>query len=113
MEARMSLIPKEIEAHYLRGKESERLSGERGELEQLRTQAILAQNLPRAPAEIFDVGGAAGIHAFPLAKQGYQVHLIDPVELHLEQARSRAATSGVALAAIALGDARKLEFPTG
>lgn len=28
----MSLIPKEIEEHYLRGKESERLSGERGEL---------------------------------------------------------------------------------
>ena len=64
----MSLIPKEIEGHYLQGKESQRLSGERGELEQLRTQAILAQNLPRAPAEIFDVGGAAGIHAFPLAK---------------------------------------------
>ena len=95
----MSLIPKEIEEHYLRGQESERLSGARGELEQLRTQAILAQNLPRAPAEIFDVGGA-GIHAFPLAKQGYQVHLIDPVELHLEQARSYVARSGVTLRSI-------------
>jgi 2-polyprenyl-3-methyl-5-hydroxy-6-metoxy-1,4-benzoquinol methylase len=82
---------------FLRGQESERLSGARGELEQLRTQAILAQNLPRAPAEIFDVGGAAGIHAFPLAKQGHQVHLIDPVELHLEQARSYVARSGVTL----------------
>jgi ubiquinone/menaquinone biosynthesis C-methylase UbiE len=113
MEARMSLIPKEIEEHYLRGKESERLSGERGELEQLRTQAILAHNLPLAPAEIFDVGGAAGIHAFPLAKQGYQVHLIDPVELHLEQARSYAATSGVALRSITRGDARRLDVPSG
>jgi hypothetical protein len=64
----MSLIPKEIEGYYLRGQESERLSGERGELEQLRTPAILAQNLPPPPAEIFDVGGGAGIHAFPLAK---------------------------------------------
>jgi len=109
----MGVIPKEIEAHYLRGKESERLSGERGELEQLRTQAILAQNLPRAPAEIFDVGGAAGIHAFPLAKQGYQVHLIDPVELHLEQARSYAATSGVTLRSITRGDARGLDIPSG
>ena len=113
MEARIGVIPKEIEAHYLRGKESERLSGERGELEQLRTQAILAQNLPRAPAEIFDVGGAAGIHAFPLAKQGYQVHLIDPVELHLEQARSYAATSGVTLRSITRGDARGLHIPSG
>src|ERR1700686_4595775 len=68
----MSLIPKEIEEHYLRGQESERLSGARGELEQFRTQAILAQNLPRGPADIFDVGGASGIHAFPLATQGYR-----------------------------------------
>ena len=47
----MSLIPKEIEEHYLQSKESERLSGERGELERLRTQAILARNLPPAPAD--------------------------------------------------------------
>jgi ubiquinone/menaquinone biosynthesis C-methylase UbiE len=110
----MSLIPKEIEDHYLQGKESERLSGdERGELERCRTQAILGRNLPPPPATIFDVGGAAGIHAFPLAKQGYRVHLIDPVELHLEQARSYAATSGVALTSIARGDARRLEITSG
>lgn len=109
----MSLIPKEIEEHYLQSKESERLSGERGELERLRKQAILARNLPPAPAVIFDVGGGAGIYAFPLAKQGYQVHLIDPVELHLEQARSYAATSGVTLASIARGDARHLDIRSG
>jgi ubiquinone/menaquinone biosynthesis C-methylase UbiE len=113
MEARMSLISKEIEEHYLQSKESERLSGARGELERLRTQAILARNLPPAPATIFDVGGAAGIHAFPLAKQGYRVHLIDPVDLHLEQARSYAAASGVTLASIAQGDARRLDIPSG
>jgi ubiquinone/menaquinone biosynthesis C-methylase UbiE len=107
----MSLISKEIEEHYRQSTESERLSAGRGELERLRTQAILARNLPQAPASIFDVGGAAGIYAFPLAKQGYQVHLIDPVELHLEQARSREAGSGVALASITLGDARSLDIP--
>ena len=52
----MSLIPKEIEAYYLQNRESERLSNEWGELERLRTQAILARNLPSAPAVIFDVG---------------------------------------------------------
>jgi ubiquinone/menaquinone biosynthesis C-methylase UbiE len=109
----MSLIPKEIEEHYLQGMESERLSGERGELERVRTQTILFQYLPRVPAEIFDVGGAAGIHAFPLAKRGYQVHLIDPVELHVEQARSYAARSGITLASITRGDARRLDIPSG
>jgi ubiquinone/menaquinone biosynthesis C-methylase UbiE len=108
----MGLIPKEIEAHYLQGGESERLSNEWGELERFRTQAILARHLPPAPAVILDVGGAAGAYAFPLGKQGYEVHLIDPVELHLEQARSYAKTSGLTLASITQGDARQLDFPT-
>lgn len=107
----MGLIPKEIEAHYLQSGESERLSNEWGELERLRTQAILARHLPSAPAVILDVGGGAGAYAFPLAKQGYEVHLIDPVELHLEQARSYAEASGVTLASITKGDARQLDFP--
>src|SRR2546430_9057766 len=112
-EARMSLIPKEIEQHYLQAKESERLSNEWGELERLRTQAIVARHLPPAPVVIFDVGGAAGAYAFPLAKQGYQVHLIDPVDLHLKQARTYASESGVALASIAPGDARRLDVGAG
>jgi ubiquinone/menaquinone biosynthesis C-methylase UbiE len=109
----MSLLPKEIEEHYLESKESERLFGARGELERLRTEAILSRYLPPAPATIFDVGGAAGIYAFPLSKQGYLVHLIDPVELHLEQARSFASTSHVTLASITRGDARHLDVPSG
>jgi ubiquinone/menaquinone biosynthesis C-methylase UbiE len=112
MEVRMSLIPKEIEAHYLQSKESERLSNEWGELERLRTQAILARRFPPAPAVILDVGGGTGAYAVPLAKQGYEVHLIDPVELHLEQSRSYAIASGVALASITQGDARHLDFPS-
>jgi ubiquinone/menaquinone biosynthesis C-methylase UbiE len=106
-------IPKEIEEHYLQVKEAERLQGARGELERLRTQAIFARHLPPAPAVIFDVGGAAGVYAFQLAKQGYEVHLVDPVELHLEQARSYATASGVALASIARGEARQLNIPSG
>jgi ubiquinone/menaquinone biosynthesis C-methylase UbiE len=107
----MGLIPKEIEAHYLQSGESERLSNEWGELERLRTQSILARYLPPAPAVILDIGGGARAYAFSLAKQGYEVHLIDPVELHLEQARSFAAASGVTLASITPGDACHLDFP--
>jgi ubiquinone/menaquinone biosynthesis C-methylase UbiE len=109
----MGLIPEEIEAHYLESRESQRLSGsQRGELERLRTLEILVRHLPPTPATIFDIGGAAGVYAFPLAKQGYQVHLIDPVELHLEQARSYAADSGIQLASVARGDARRLDVPS-
>lgn len=107
----MAPMPQEIEAHYLQSGESERLSNEWGELERLRTQAILARHLPPPPAVVLDVGGAAGAYAFPLAKQGYAVHLVDPVELHLEQARSCAKASGVTLASITQGDARQLDFP--
>jgi ubiquinone/menaquinone biosynthesis C-methylase UbiE len=107
----MGLIPKDIEAHYLQCGESERLANEWGQLERFRTQAILARHLPSPPAVIFDVGGAAGAYAIPLAKQGYRVHLIDPVQLHLEQARSYAAASGVTLTSITQGDARHLDFP--
>jgi ubiquinone/menaquinone biosynthesis C-methylase UbiE len=109
----MSLISKEIEAHYQQVPESGRLLEGVGELERVRTQAILARDLPPPPAVIFDVGGAAGVYAFPLAGQGYQVHLIDPVALHLGQARSRAAASRIELASIAQGDARQLDVPDG
>jgi ubiquinone/menaquinone biosynthesis C-methylase UbiE len=109
----MSMIPNEIEAHYLQTRESERLTGPLGQLELFRTQEILARHLPAAPAVIFDVGGAAGVYAFPLAKHGHQVHLIDPVELHLEQARSYSAASSVRLASIMRGDARHMDIPSG
>ena len=109
----MSLIPEEIEGHYQQVVEAERLAAEQGELERLRTQEILARELPAPPAVIFDVGGAAGVYAIPLAKLGYQVHLIDPVERHLRQARAAAEAAGVALASIVQGDARKLDVPKG
>lgn len=109
----MGLVPDEIEAYYRLGEESERLSNEWGELERLRTEAILAKHLPSIPAVVLDVGGAAGAYAFPLAQRGYEVHLIDPVPLHLEQARSHAATAGITLASIRQGDARQIDFSQG
>jgi len=102
------LIPKEVEAHYLETRESERLSGTHGELERLRTLEILAGVLPPAPAVILDVGGAAGAYAFPLSERGYVVHLIDPVDVYLEQAKARSTSSGIKLGSITKGDARRL-----
>jgi 2-polyprenyl-3-methyl-5-hydroxy-6-metoxy-1,4-benzoquinol methylase len=108
-----SSIPREVEAHYLETRESERLSGAHGELERLRTLEILAQALPPAPALIFDIGGAAGAYAFPLSERGYVVHLIDPVDIHLEQAKARSTSSGIKLGSITKGDARRLTASSG
>jgi ubiquinone/menaquinone biosynthesis C-methylase UbiE len=107
----MDPLAGKIEGYYSQGWEQQRLSEGQGELERRRTQAILACELPAAPAVVYDIGGGAGVYSFPLAQQGYEVHLIDPVELHLEQARAHAAASGIGLASITLGDARKLDIP--
>src|SRR4051794_25145970 len=106
-------IDQDIAAHYAESREQDRLTAEVVPLERIRTQEILLRYLPLRPAVVLDVGGGPGVYAFWLAERGYTVHLIDPVPLHLEQARARAGISASALlAAISLGDARRLEFET-
>lgn len=73
-----------------------------GRLEFLRTQELLRRLLPPAPARVLDVGGATGAHARWLAADGYDVHLIDPVPEHVEQARRQGGFTA------AVGDARSL-----
>jgi ubiquinone/menaquinone biosynthesis C-methylase UbiE len=100
----------EILAHYEEGVERERLlSGGAGRLEYLRTRELLARYLPPAPATVLDVGGGAGVYALPLAREAYSVHLIDPVPLHVEQARESSALQRDApLTSAEEGDARRL-----
>ena len=81
---------REIAAYYDRGEEQGRLA-DWGRLEFLRTRELLARFLPAPPATVLDVGGAAGAYALPLAAEGYEVHLVDPVALHVEQARAASA----------------------
>jgi ubiquinone/menaquinone biosynthesis C-methylase UbiE len=109
----MSRLSKEIQEHYLQGLERARLLHDEGELERLRTQAILVRYLPPVPAVLLDVGGGAGVHAFPLTEMGYRVHLLDPTELHLEQARDHSDKAGVRLASITLGNACSLAVASG
>ena len=104
-------LDEEIQRHYDLGHEQNRLRHETGEIERLRTEDILRRWLPSPPAVICDVGGAAGVYAFPLAEKGYSVHLTDPVLLHIQQAQSYAKEAGTALASITEGDARALNFP--
>jgi hypothetical protein len=72
------LLDEAIQRYYGLGRQQNRLLAPAGDLERLRTEDILSPHLPSPPAVICDVGGAAGIYAFPLSERGYRVHLIDP-----------------------------------
>jgi 2-polyprenyl-3-methyl-5-hydroxy-6-metoxy-1,4-benzoquinol methylase len=93
-----------IKAHYDLGVEQPRLA-EQSTLEWLRSQELLERYLPRPPATILDVGGGPGVYARWLAAKDYTVRLIDPVPLHVDEARALAAQPFEA----EVGDARQLE----
>lgn len=94
-------IDAEVLAHYAEGREHSRLTSAPS-LELLRTRVLLERFLPAPPARVLDVGGASGVYASWLSDRGYQVHLVDPVPLHREQARADGRFS------VAPGDARSL-----
>jgi ubiquinone/menaquinone biosynthesis C-methylase UbiE len=102
----------EVAAYYARGLERDRLAGGPGALEFARTTVLLDRFLPAPPAVIADVGGGPGRYAAWLAERGYRVHLLDPVPLHVEQARAAAnGRPGAMLASAEVGDARALRLP--
>jgi SAM-dependent methyltransferase len=99
-----------IESHYGTGYERARLfPGGQPSLEFVRSVELLDRLLPAPPAQVLDVGGGPGTYAVPLAGRGHRVHLVDPVPLHVEQAREAAAGAFTA----AVGDARELAEPSG
>jgi ubiquinone/menaquinone biosynthesis C-methylase UbiE len=92
----------ELSHYYGRGEEEGRLAGP-FRLEFARTQELLRRFLPAPPAMVLDVGGGPGSYAAWLADRGYEVELLDPIELHVEQARARGVSAH-------MGDARELPF---
>lgn len=100
--------------YYSEADEASRLSSGWFQLEQARTRELILRHLPPAPATIIDSGGGAGVYACWLAACGYQVHLIDPVPKHVEQARAASARqTGHSLASAEVGDARHLAHADG
>jgi ubiquinone/menaquinone biosynthesis C-methylase UbiE len=95
-----------IQRYYDAGLEGGRLFQGSGRLERARTQDILGRVLPPPPGRLLDVGGGTGVYARWLAAAGYEVHLVDAVARHIEEAR---AHPGPALAGAAVGDARHLD----
>jgi ubiquinone/menaquinone biosynthesis C-methylase UbiE len=103
-------LDREIAAHYAEVQEGQRLGP--SSLERVRTWELLGRHLPPAPAVVLDVGGAAGVYALPLAARGYEVHLVDPMARHVEQAlRGSAQQPETPLASATVGDARRIEWP--
>ena len=103
---------REVLEYYGQGEERDRLKAGYGPLERERTREILSRVLPRTPATVADIGGAAGAHAMWLASLGYSVHLRDPVPLHVEQAQAAARELGLRLASVGVGDAREVDLET-
>jgi ubiquinone/menaquinone biosynthesis C-methylase UbiE len=106
------VIDPAIQSHYGTGYERSRLfPGGRPSLEFVRSVELLERLLPAPPAQVLDVGGGPGTYAVPLAGRGYRVHVVDPVPLHVEQARQAARANPAASFTAALGDARELAEP--
>lgn len=101
-------MDEDILGHYAAGAELDRLSAGGSRIEFERTKELLVRYLPAPPAAVLDVGGGPGAYAAWLAERGFDVRLVDPVPLHLEQAIRRAQSSRAAFA-VQQGDARALE----
>ena len=111
----MYQLPDEILSFYRQTQETNRLTtNAKGQLEFVRTQEIITRYLPAPPAVVLDIGGGSGPYACWLAKAGYEVHLVDPVDLHVEQATEASDRQPEhPIASVSLGDARHLRFSAG
>jgi SAM-dependent methyltransferase len=101
--------PEELQGHYERGEERDRLSTPFGQVELARTCEILERALPPAPAAVADIGGGPGRYALWLAERGYTVHHRDLVQLHVDQVRGDAESRGLEIDS-RVADARALDL---
>ncbi len=108
--SKLKLINKEIDKFYSETSEETRLQMGLGPLEFERNKELIGRYLPPKTSVIIDVGGGPGIYAEWLAKQEQEVHLIDPVAKHIEQAKKRAEKLKKKFKCLQ-GEARQLEFP--
>jgi ubiquinone/menaquinone biosynthesis C-methylase UbiE len=109
---RKDAMTQEVISHYTESyDESNRLTDGFGQLERSRTEELIERFLPKPPAVVIDVGGATGVYSFFIASLGYEVHLVDIVPKHIEQAELKSREPAAPkLASMRVGDARDLEF---
>jgi SAM-dependent methyltransferase len=102
-------LDRDVQAYYDTAPEESRLSTGTSRLEEARTRELILRHAPAPPAQILDVGGAAGVYAFWLAELGYQVRLIDAVPRLVGVARARNERAERKLVSCSVGDARALD----
>jgi ubiquinone/menaquinone biosynthesis C-methylase UbiE len=104
-------LPSEVLRFYNQGQEVERLQKGIGPLEMARTQELILRYMPAPPAVVLDVGGGPGVYSAWLAQAGHEVHLIDAVPLHVEQAKEVSDSQpAYPIASCQVGDARRLDY---
>ena len=107
------VVDPDIAAHYALGFESSRLFVDgRPRLEYVRTLELLDRHLPPPPGRILDIGGGTGVYAVPLVERGFEVHVIEPIERHVEQVAETARRRNLRGLTSELGDARDLSGAT-
>ncbi len=107
------MVDPDIAAHYALGFESARLFVDgRPRLEYVRTLELLDRHLPSPPGRIVDVGGGTGVYAVPLVERGFEVHVVEPIERHVEQVVDTARRRNMRGLTSELGDARDLSGVT-
>ena len=108
------MVDRSISEHYELGLERDRLFAD-GEprLELTRTLELLDRFLPPPPARLIDVGGGPGAYASALARRGYDVHLYDVLDLHVQQARETSDAQPEYAFSADVADARSVSEPDG
>ena len=106
------MVESSIAAHYELGLERDRLfRGGEPRLELTRTLELLDRFLPSAPARLVDVGGGPGAYAAVWARRGYDVHLYDLLDLHVQQARQASKAQPGSPFTAEVADARSVPEP--
>ncbi len=104
-----SLINRNIEIFYQQASEETRLDKGMGVFEFERIKTLIDQYLPSSSSTLIDVGGGTGKYAEWLAKKGHHVHLVEPIEKHLQIAQQRSRLLKNQFTVVA-GEAQNLPF---
>lgn len=107
----MKTIDKDVLAGYNAGIEKNRLREGLGLIEFERTREILRQQLPPAPAVVYDIGGGYGEYSYYLTSIGYEVYLYDIAEKNIEMSHDLGQECGFALKDAKVADARNIDRP--
>lgn len=107
----MKTIDNDVLAGYNAGIEKNRLHSGLGLIEFERTKEILREQLPPAPAVIYDIGGGYGEYSYWLTSLGYDLYLYDISEKNIEMSYDLGAEYGLTLKTAEVADARSIERP--